>query len=166
MVHIGGTQSGRLLLLNLLGLLFTAFFALSVSTASADDPSKAAQALYREIKCPICQTSLEQSDTTIANQMKDLIKEQLAAGQTPDQIKAYFVDRYGEGILVAPPKSGGALAAWVVPAVVIMGAGGVLAIVLARMGRKTKDPIPESVEPEDAAYRARLDEELRLSAQD
>jgi cytochrome c-type biogenesis protein CcmH len=154
---------GRFLLSVL--LLLAAFFAFS-SPILADEPARAAQALYRELKCPICQTSLEQSDTQVANQMKDVIREKLAAGETHEQIKAYFVERYGESILVAPPKSGGALAAWVVPAVVIMAAGGAVALVLARMGRKPDELPAEAITAEDAAYRARIDEELRLSAQD
>ncbi|MFN8535344.1 MAG: cytochrome c-type biogenesis protein [Dehalococcoidia bacterium] len=141
--------------------LILALFALLafVGSAFAQDPTHDAFTLYRELKCPICDTSLEASDTQIANQMKDLIREKLAAGESPEQIKSYFVERYGESILVAPPKAGGSLAAWVMPAVgLIVGAGIVVAAL--RRFRSRPDPAPVAP-PLDEAYAERLERELR-----
>jgi class 3 adenylate cyclase len=43
----------------------------------------------------------------LALEMKDVVRQQLAAGRTPDEVKAYFVAKYGEWILLEPPRRGG-----------------------------------------------------------
>jgi cytochrome c-type biogenesis protein CcmH len=130
--------------------------------ASADDPTRQALALYRELKCPVCETSLEASDSTLANQMKDVIREKLAAGESPEQVRAYFLERYGEAILVAPPKSGGSLAAWVMPAVGLLVGAGIVAAALHRFARRHHARPEPAAEPAgDDPYRQLLERELR-----
>ena len=92
-------------MLRFVALLLLSFALLAPNLAHGQELDPRAMALYRELKCPVCQTSLEASETQIAHDMKKVIRDKLAAGESPDQIKAYFLDRYGEAILVAPPKT-------------------------------------------------------------
>ena len=71
--------------------------------------------LEAELVCPTCKTTLDQSDAPVARRMKQIIREQLAAGATEAEIKADLVDQFGPGVLAEPPKSGLDLLAWVVP---------------------------------------------------
>ncbi|GIW07370.1 MAG: hypothetical protein KatS3mg060_2175 [Dehalococcoidia bacterium] len=144
-----------------LALLLTLLTALP---AFAQDPTRDAFTLYRTLKCPICDTSLEESDTAIANQMKDLIRQKLAAGESPEQITAYFVERYGESILVAPPKEGPSLTAWIMPAVGLVIGGGIVTVAIRRLSRRAApaaDPAPADASPIDPEYAARLERELQ-----
>ncbi|MCS6802282.1 MAG: cytochrome c-type biogenesis protein [Chloroflexota bacterium] len=146
----------RLLLALLLG-------ALAVTPAFAQDPTRDAFLLYRTLKCPVCETSLEGSDSALANQMKEQIRQKLAAGETPEQITAYFVERYGESILVAPPKEGPSLTAWIMPAVGFVIGIGVVTLALRRLSRRAPSAplVPADDAPLDPEYAARLERELQ-----
>jgi len=70
--------------------------------------------------CPVCEgQTVAESSSELAEQMRALIRERLQQGQGPEEILAYFVSRYGESILAAPPKRGLTLIAWAGPFVVL-----------------------------------------------
>ena len=72
--------------------------------------------LASELRCPVCQgNSIQDSPSELAQQMRDVIREQLRAGKTPDEVRAYFVDKYGEWILLAPKATGLNLIVYIVP---------------------------------------------------
>jgi len=58
--------------------------------------------------------------------MRDLIRDQLRAGKTPDEVRAYFVDKYGEWILLTPKATGFNLVVYLVPLVFILVGGAVV----------------------------------------
>jgi cytochrome c-type biogenesis protein CcmH len=101
--------------------------------ASADTaPSEAvfseseAQGIDRMIMCPVCPAeTIDQAQVQIALQMRAVVREMLGEGKDREEILDFFVERYGQDILGAPPKSGAALVAWLMPA------GGVLAAIVA-----------------------------------
>jgi cytochrome c-type biogenesis protein CcmH len=60
-----------------------------------------------ELRCPVCQgESIQDSPAALAQEMRTIVREQLAAGRTPDEVKAYFVEKYGEWILLRPKARG------------------------------------------------------------
>jgi cytochrome c-type biogenesis protein CcmH len=144
-------------------LLVLTLALLAATPAFAQDPTRDAFTLYRTLKCPVCDTSLEGSDTAIANQMKDLIRQKLAAGETPEQITAFFVERYGEAILVAPPKEGPSLTAWIMPAIGLVVGMGIVSLALRTLSRRRlTEPDPAvAATPLDPEYAARLERELQ-----
>ncbi len=78
-------------------------------------------AVARELRCPVCQgESAAESNSGVAQEMRRIIAEMLEEGRTPEEIKAYFVDRYGEWILYNPPRRGLTLWAWVLPGLVLL----------------------------------------------
>ena len=112
-----------------------------------------------QLRCVVCQSlSVADSPSETAHQMKDIIRERLAAGETPDQVKAYFVDKYGTWILLSPPRQGFNLLVWVVP-FAGLGLGLVLVLVLVR--RWSRHPASHAETPPlDAAMRARIQREM------
>ena len=84
-------------------------------------------ALASELRCPVCQgNSIQDSPSELAQQMRDLIRDQLRAGKTPDEVRAYFVDKYGEWILLTPKASGFNLVVYIVPLLVILAGGAIV----------------------------------------
>jgi len=83
------------------------------------------QHVYRigsQLKCPICQgESVADSSSTLAQQMRGVIREKIQQGQSDSQIIQFFSDRYGEQIVWAPQWEGFSLLAWLVPIALLLG---------------------------------------------
>jgi cytochrome c-type biogenesis protein CcmH len=114
-------------------------------------------AVASELRCVVCQNlSVADSPSEMANQMRAIVRERLAAGETPAQVRQYFVERYGDWILLAPPRRGFTLLVWVAPvAAVLVGLG--LATLLVRRWTGRRHPAPP---PVDAAMSERIRREL------
>ncbi|HLI64865.1 MAG TPA: cytochrome c-type biogenesis protein [Caulobacteraceae bacterium] len=127
--------------------------ALACMAATASDPADIlknpaqearARALFRQIRCVVCQSeSIDESDADIARDLRQLVRADVAAGDTDAQIKALLVQRYGDFVLLQPPFSLGNAILWTAPfAVVLLGAG----IVLARRRPKAEQPELDAAE--------------------
>jgi cytochrome c-type biogenesis protein CcmH len=105
--------------------------AASTVTAQAEDPELEAQT-REKLRCPTCRAlSVQDSPSGMAQEMRSLIREQLRAGKTPDEVTAYFVERYGEWILLEPKAEGFNWAVWLLPVFLLLG-GLVFVLVTAR----------------------------------
>jgi cytochrome c-type biogenesis protein CcmH len=114
-------------------------------------------AIASELRCVVCQNlSVADSPSEMANQMRAIVRERLAAGETPAQVRQYFVERYGDWILLAPPRRGFTLLVWVAPAAAVL-VGLVLTAVLVRRWTGRRRPAPP---PVDAAMSERIRREL------
>jgi cytochrome c-type biogenesis protein CcmH len=101
-----------------------------------------------QLRCVVCQNlSVADSPSEMAAQMRGVIKERLATGESPPQVIRYFVDKYGEWILLAPPRHGFSLLVWVFPVVAVAVGLGVLALVLTRWTRRSARVPPRPLDP-------------------
>src|ERR1700680_3619085 len=88
---------------------------------SATMPRDAAfEAKVREVasslRCPVCQNlSIEDSPSQLAQDMKREVRQRLAAGDSPDDVRRYFISRYGEWVLTKPRAAGVNLSVWLLP---------------------------------------------------
>jgi cytochrome c-type biogenesis protein CcmH len=113
-----------------------------------------------QLRCVVCQSlSVADSPSETANQMREIIRERLAAGQTPEQIKAYFVERYGLWILLAPPREGFSLLVWVVPFAGLLAGLVLVALVVRRWSRRSRTTEMASASI-DESMRKRISQEL------
>ncbi|UBV43443.1 cytochrome c-type biogenesis protein CcmH [Deinococcus taeanensis] len=106
-----------------------------------------ALAIEKNLRCPLCDTgeSIADSRSTISVKMRDSVREQIAAGRTDTDIYVYFAQRYGNFVLLDPPKKGRNLLLWGAPLAALAVGGGALWAFL-RRGRaapSTPDPATE-----------------------
>ena len=126
--------------------------------AAAEVDEQTVHDVAAQLRCVVCQSlSVADSPSETANQMRGIIRERLAAGESPERVRAYFVEKYGDWILLSPPKSGFTLLVWVVP-FVGLGIGLVLvAIAIRRWSRAPRAAVPAPLDP---AVRERIRREM------
>ncbi len=110
----------RLLLIACCLLLVALLPAFAQPTPNTPPPDFSAQVfeVARELRCPVCQgESAAESNAGVALEMRRIIAEQLSQGKDKQDIKAFFVSRYGDWILYEPPRSGLTLWVWLSPLV-------------------------------------------------
>ncbi len=109
------------------------------SNAQSDVPpiEQRAQALNRSIMCPVCPgESIDQSQVALAVQMRGIVNEKLAEGWSEDQIREFFIERYGPSVLLQPPTEGVSLAVWLLPPIGVAAAIAVFVLALRHMRRR------------------------------
>jgi cytochrome c-type biogenesis protein CcmH len=143
-------------------LLVACVLAAAVATPLRAAPvdENTVQQIGSQLRCVVCQSlSVADSPSETASQMRGVIRERLAAGQTPEQIIAYFVDKYGQWILLEPPKRGFSLLVWVVPYIGLAGGLVLVGLVLRRWSRRPR-AAPAETPAVDDETRQRIRREL------
>jgi cytochrome c-type biogenesis protein CcmH/NrfF len=150
---------GWLTALGLTGLIMASFAPLALGSTTADLEAHVREVAL-QLRCPVCQgLSVGDSPSELANEMRALIREQLQQGKTPAQVLDYFAQRYGEWILLAPPKRGFNLVIWVLPfALLPIGAAAVY-LGARRWVRSSAAEASPARQP-DSPYAERLQREL------
>ena len=91
--------------------------------AAREDPEREMREIAAGLRCPVCQNlSVADSPSEMAQEMRALILDQLRAGKSREEIRAYFVSKYGEWILLSPTPKGFALLVWVLPGLGLLAA--------------------------------------------
>lgn len=94
------------------------------------------RALASQLRCPVCQgLSIEDSPSELSQQMRALVRDQLRAGKSPDDVKRYFVSKYGEWILLSPSAHGVNTLIYALPLVALASGAALIAIVVRRWTR-------------------------------
>ena len=119
--------------------------------------------IAEQLQCKVCTNlSVQDSNSGMAEGIKQSIRKQLQEGKSEAEIKQYFVDVYGEGILLEPTRSGFNLLIWAQPALVLL-IGMIVLGVAANLWTRNK-PAPAAPEPTDDdldRYDGLFREELR-----
>jgi cytochrome c-type biogenesis protein CcmH len=140
-------------------LVFVVVLALLVVPgALASDRHPTLSELEGEVMCPVCGTTLDQSSSPAAQQIKRVISSRIAAGDTKSEIKSRLVAEYGEAILAAPRHRGFGLLAWWVPLIGILGAAALIGAGVWRWSRRREGDL--DVSRLDPVLERRLDDEL------
>jgi cytochrome c-type biogenesis protein CcmH len=114
--------------------------------------------LEAEVVCPVCETTLDQSNAPVAERMKLYIRERIAAGDTEQEIKDALVREFGPGVLATPEKSGFGLLAWLLPLAILVVGAVVVGLLVRTWSRGRGETLEEvSLDPE---LERRVDEEL------
>jgi cytochrome c-type biogenesis protein CcmH len=123
------------------------------------DPAKEARArdLSRELRCMVCQNqSIDDSEAPLARDLRLLVRERIAAGDTDAQVIDFLVARYGEFVLLKPRFEPHTLLLWLLPPLALAG-GGFALWMHSRRRAKPADAADESAAKLTAEEKARLE---------
>src|ERR1700710_2851942 len=141
-------------------VLLTAFAAPASFAVQPDeimsDPAKESRArdLSRELRCMVCQNqSIDDSEAPLARDLRLLVRERIAAGDSDAQVMDFLVARYGEFVLLKPLLKSHTLLLWLLPPLALVGGG--LALWMHNR-RRTKSGGDETL------FKLSADEEARL----
>ena len=136
--------------------------------AYAADPSemlkdpvleKQAEALGKELRCLVCQNeSIEDSNADLARDLRVIVRERIAKGESTAQVKQYVVDRYGDYVLLNPPFKAATLVLWLGPfALLLLG----VAAAFAFFRRRAPSGGPTPAAPLSSEEKRRLEALLK-----
>ena len=114
------------------------------------DPALEARALKlgHELRCLVCQNqSIAESNAELAHDLMNQVREQLAAGKSEEEVRAYLVARYGDFVLYQPPLKASTVALWAGPFVLAL--AGVFALWRV-LRRRSREALP-TLSAEEAA---------------
>ena len=135
-----------LLAMTLAGALLTASHAHAAEAAPAgEDPAleERVTALAGELRCLVCQNqTIADSNATLALDLRNQIRTQIAQGRSDDQIRAYMVERYGEFVLYRPPFKATTVILWLGPLALLLVGAGVLWTVVRKRRPQMTTPEP------------------------
>jgi cytochrome c-type biogenesis protein CcmH len=121
--------------------MLTALLMLLLALACrAQDIEHRAAALERELRCLVCQNqTLAESNAPLAMDLRNQIREQLAAGKSDREVVDYLVARYGDFVRYRPPLKASTALLWAGPFLFLIGGF----YLLARFLRRRRVPPPE-----------------------
>ena len=143
-----------------------ALLACTTSVSPQPEAERRAQAVDNSLICPICPgETIDRSQVQLAKDMQAIVRVQIDEGRTDEEIRQFFVDRYGERVLAAPPREGFHWLVWAAPPVGVVLALLTLFWVTQAMGRRPPEPpLAEGDTDADLApYLRQVDRELSAS---
>ena len=141
----GGAETRRAITCLVLALLFPSVVQADSSMPAAPyankqlpDPAqeKAAQALMLSVRCLVCQgQSIADSDADMASDMRAMIRKRIAAGEKPEDIRVWLVERYGNWVSYKPVFDAQTAPLWIAP-LLLLGIG--IALARGRFRKRTR----------------------------
>jgi len=144
-------------------LIFTSAVALAVEPDEMlPDPAleARARALSAELRCLVCQNqSIDDSNAPLARDLRILVRERIAGGDTDEEVKRFLVERYGAFVLLKPPVNTRTILLWLAPLMVFLGAALFLFRYLRSIRRVSVGTTQGLTKEEEEKLRALLAEE-------
>ncbi len=105
-----------------IGISIILIFSINACFASQNNSEESLYIkLEKEIMCPVCDgQTLDQSQSLIADDMKNTIKKKIQEGYNEEEIKIYFVKRYGKSVLAYPTMTGFNAIAYIIPSISVV----------------------------------------------
>ena len=145
-----------------LSLILLCFLSPIAGVAKVVDESKIDQKVRevaKTLRCAVCQTeNIWESGAPLAHQMREVIRERVMQGQSAEEIRAYFHSRYGNYIMMEPPKQGINWLIWLAPFLLLLGGGALLWREV--KGWVTQTSTPQPPPTLDQTSRRRIEREL------
>jgi cytochrome c-type biogenesis protein CcmH len=121
----------------------SAFAAYEESTLGPAEEARA-RSLFRELRCVVCQgQSIDDSNAPLAADLRQIVREQIAEGQSDEAIKEFLVERYGVFVLMRPPIRGDTYLLWFGPILLLL-AGGTFIFITVRRAQRRAASEPET----------------------
>ncbi|MFL5319605.1 MAG: cytochrome c-type biogenesis protein CcmH [Myxococcaceae bacterium] len=107
------------------------------------------QKLGKELRCAVCQgLAITDSPASMARAQLDKVRELITEGKSDDEVKAYFVARYGEWVLLRPPTTGAGAVVWIAPVLVML--IGAIGVTMYVRGNRRREPVKPATAPATA----------------
>jgi len=104
-----------------------------------------ARAISKGLRCLVCQNeSIDDSGAELAHDLRVLLRERLAAGDSDEQVRAFLVSRYGRFVLLEPPVEPATYLLWFGPPALLAAAGVAIALRLRRRSATPPAPLSEA----------------------
>jgi cytochrome c-type biogenesis protein CcmH len=137
------------------GLLLSFTLPVWAEPVQEDPLDRAVLEIAKDLRCTVCQNQpVAESNAELAQDMRQIIREQLVAGKSREEIVDYFVARYGDYVLMKPPTERAGLLLWVAPPVLLV----MLALLgwffLRQRSHASPPPAPALSEQDQARVRA------------
>jgi cytochrome c-type biogenesis protein CcmH len=125
------------------------------------DQEELAAEIEGELKCPVCRSqSVRTSRSFMAEDMSRQVRRMVADGKSKEEIREYFVARYGDYIILAPRKEGFAWTVWLLPFALVLG-GAATIFALTRRWKSRPPPAAPAAPPSQSTWMKRLERELK-----
>lgn len=132
-------------------ILFLAAMPLWAAPVTEDPLERQMLDIAKDLRCAVCQNQpISESNADLARDMRDIVREQIQAGKSREEIMNYFVERYGDYVLMNPPKRGPGAIVWLAPLALLLVVG-VSGFVFLRNRLKPMLPSVPKLSKEDAA---------------
>ena len=132
------------------GMAFAA--AAQTPEPRSDDPALESRLrdLGEQLRCVVCQNqTIANSEAPLAKDMRNVVRQRVAAGDTDAEVLDYMSERYGDFVLMTPPFQANTLIAWLLPLGLLVIV--VLYLLLRRPGQREAQPVTGDLSPEDRA---------------
>ncbi|MAU40922.1 MAG: cytochrome C biogenesis protein CcmH [Kordiimonas sp.] len=125
--------------------------AVAVDEGRLADPALEAKAqrVMKELRCLVCQNqAINESNAPLATDLRQIVRERIAAGDNEAEIKEFMVARYGDWVLLQPPFKTSTVLLWIGPLLLAVG-GGIILLIFYRQRSNVAD-VPTLTEAETA----------------
>lgn len=137
------------------GLLLSIMLPVWAEPVQEDPLDRAVLEIAKDLRCAVCQNQpVAESNSDLAKDMRQIIREQIAAGKSRAEIVDYFVARYGDYVLMKPPAERAGLLLWIVPPLLLISLALLSWFFLKQRSRAASQPATELSTQDQARVRA------------